>query len=109
MEAAMKKVVFLFAIIAFLGTVTFAQTQTAQVNKTQKRQAERIKQGAKSGELTKKETKVLVNEQKNIQKEKKMAKADGIVTPAEKKVIKKDQAKASKDIAKLKHNKKVRK
>jgi len=105
----MKKVVFLFVVISFLGTAAFAQTQTPKINKTQKHQVERIKDGAKSGELTKKETKALVNEQKQIQKEKKMAKADGVVTPAEKKVIKQDQAKASKDIAKLKHNKKVRK
>lgn len=100
----MKKALILTAAVLFLGTVTFAQTQTPQINKIQKKQVERIKEGAKSGELTKKETKTLLKEQKQVQKEKQLAKADGKVTPAEKKMIKKDQAKASKDIAKKKHN-----
>lgn len=102
----MKKALFIFAIISFLGTITFAQTQTPKINKTQKHQVEKIKDGVKSSELTKKEAKTLAAEQKYIRKEKAAAKADGIVTPAEKKEIAKDQAKASKDIAVKKHNNK---
>ncbi len=100
----MKKAFYIFAIIALGATISFAQTQTPQINKTQKKQITRIKQGAKSGELTKKETKNLMKEQKKIQKEKAAAKADGVVTKAERKKIKKDQAVASKKIWKKKHN-----
>jgi len=105
----MKNTLFIFASLLLIVSVTLAQTKTPQINKTRKNQVERIKDGVKSGELTKPETKVLAKEQKHIQKEKAAAKADGKVTKAEKKHIAKDQAKASKDIAKLKHNKKVRK
>ena len=45
-----------------------------------------------------------MKEQKKIQKEKAAAKADGVVTKAERKEIKKDQAVASKKIWKKKHN-----
>lgn len=100
----MKKALFIICAVSFLGTISFAQTQTPQINKTQKKQVERIKEGVKKGELTDKETKVLVKEQKHIQKEKVAAKADGKLTKAERKHIKKDQLKASKDIAEKKHN-----
>lgn len=100
----MKKISVIFVLALFLGTITFAQTQTPQINKTQKKQIERIKEGAKNGELTKKETKTLLKEQKYIQKEKKRAVKDGKVTKAEKTKIKEDQARASKNIAVKKHN-----
>lgn len=105
----MKNTTLLLALLILAGSVVFAQTKTPQINKTRKHQVERIKQGVKSGELTKQETKVLASGQKHIQKEKAAAKADGIVTPVEKKHIVKDQIKASKDIARLKHNKKEQK
>jgi hypothetical protein len=101
----MKNLIFAVIITIILSAPVLAQTQTPVINEKQKTQQERIKQGIKSGELTKKETKKLEAEQKAIQKDKKLAKADGKVTPVEKKTIIKDQNKASKDIYKLKHNK----
>ncbi len=105
----MKKRLFILTVLILIGSVTQAQTRTPQINKTGKKQIERIKQGVKNGELTKQETRVLAKEQKHIQKEKIAAKADGIVTKAEKKHIVKDQVKASKNIAQKKHNLRTRK
>ena len=79
-------------------------TKTPEINKRQMNQRARIRQGVKSGELTKAEARNLRQEQKTIQAEKKMAKADGKVTPAERAQIRKDQNKASKDIYRKKHN-----
>jgi uncharacterized membrane protein YebE (DUF533 family) len=104
MEASMKKALFIIIAVSFLGTISFAQTQSPQMNKTQKKQVERMKEGVNKGELTKNEAKVLVKEQKHIRKEKTAAKADGKLTKAERKHIKKDLAKATKDIAEKKHN-----
>jgi len=83
-------------------------TKTPIVNERQKLQHERIKEGVKSGELTKGEARKLHSEEKSIKAEKQMAKADGKVTPAERAKLRKDQNKASKDIYKLKHNAKTK-
>ena len=78
-------------------------------NQRQGNQKERIKQGVKSGELTKKETKQVVRQQRDIQRTKKAAKADGVVTKKEKAVINKKQNKASRNIRRKKNNGKSRK
>jgi hypothetical protein len=83
-------------------------TKTPVVTKRQMNQHQRIKQGVKSGELTKGEARKLHSEEKTIQAEKQMAKADGKVTPAERAKLRKDQNKASKDIYRLKHNAKTK-
>lgn len=82
--------------------------KTPVVNKRQVNQRARIRQGVKSGELTRGEAAKLRSEQRTIQAEKKMAKADGQVTPAERAKLRHDQNKASKDIYRKKHNEKTR-
>ena len=83
-------------------------TKTPVVKERQMNQKARIRQGVKSGELTKGEARHLRGEQKTIQAEKQMAKADGEVTPAERAKLRRDQNKASKDIYRLKHNNRER-
>ena len=97
---------FLFAsfIICALGI----SSANAQIRKTAKHQHSRIRQGVKSGELTKAETKNVVKDQKEIRKEVKDAKADGAVTGEEKKEIRQDQNQASRKIFRKKHNKRDR-
>ncbi len=99
------------SVVLAQETQTPAQTKekTPVINQRQKNQHARIKQGVKSGELTKGEARKLHNEEKTIQAEKQMAKVDGKVTPAERAKLRKDQNKASKDIYRLKHNDKTKK
>ena len=87
----------------------FAQTTKKKVNKRQVVQQKKINQGVKSGEITKKEAVQLQVQQKNINKTKKAAKADGVVTKKEKAIINHKQNKAAGNIAKKKHNAKDRK
>jgi hypothetical protein len=75
-----------------------------RITKRQLHQQERIKQGVKSGELTKGEAGKLEKQQAKIQHDKKVAKADGKVTPKERRKIRHEQNKASKDIKELKTN-----
>jgi len=89
------------------GVSVFAQT-SKPISKTQKLQKHRIKQGVKSGELTRVEAKKLNAQQRNIQKTKAVAKADGVVTKKERKIIKTKQAKASKAIYRQKHDGQIR-
>ena len=79
-------------------------TANAQVKPSTKNQHHRIKQGVKSGELTKAETKNVVKDQREIRQDVKEAKADGTVTGAERKDIRQDQRQASRKIYRKKHN-----
>jgi hypothetical protein len=103
----------LIAFGLFCGPAT-AQDQpvpakTPRVNHRQIHQQTRIKQGVKSGELTKGETSTLEKEQAKIQSDKKEAKSDGKVTPQERRHLRREQKKASRDIYRLKHNERVQK
>ncbi len=80
----------------------------AQIRKTAKHQHSRIKQGVRSGELTKAETKNLAKDQRVIHQDIKSAKADGSVTGEERKTIRQDQNQASRKIYRKKHNKRDR-
>ena len=98
----MKRTKFLSACIFLLIAATSAQAQT-----TQPAEQARIKQGVKSGELTKPEARKLEVQQRDIRQDKKAAKADGTVTAAEKSEINKDKKQASRNIYRKKHNAKT--
>lgn len=78
--------------------------RTPGVRGRERAQRARIAQGVQSGELTGQETKTLTQEEKSIRQEKRAARADGSVTPAERKALQQDQNKVSKDIYDAKHN-----
>lgn len=99
----MKTKLFLSAfILAF--AINSADAQTGK----QVRQHKRIKQGVKSGELTKAEAINLRKGQQEIRQEKREAKADGVVTPAEKKEIRQEQRQESRKIYRKKNNRRTR-
>lgn len=99
-----SKFLFATAIIFALGL----GTADAQIRKTNRNQNTRIKNGVKSGELTKAETKNILHDKKEIHQDVKAAKADGIVTPGEKKEIRQDQRQTSRKIYRKKHNERER-
>ena len=104
----LKTLLLGIALVTFCA-VGFSQTTKKKVNKRQVNQQQRINEGLRTGELTKKEAVQLEHQQKNIQQTKKAAKADGVVTKKEKAIINAKQNNASKNIAKKKHNAKDRK
>jgi uncharacterized membrane protein YebE (DUF533 family) len=97
----MKATVLTAAIV--LGAI-FNSADAQVVKQRAQNQHHRIKQGVKSGELTKKETVNLAKDQKEIRNEVKDAKSDGVVTKDERKDIKQDQRQASRKIYRKKHN-----
>ncbi|MEO6136329.1 MAG: hypothetical protein ABIP35_14315 [Ginsengibacter sp.] len=101
----MKTKFFLIAAIALGLGINNANAQVKQQAHTQH---QRIKNGVKSGELTKKEAKDLAGDQRELHKDVKLAKADGHVSKGEKKILKKEAKKNSKEIYRKKHNKKDR-
>jgi hypothetical protein len=98
------KTKLLFSAIILALAVSNADAQTGK----QVRQHKRIKQGVKSGEITKAEAINLRKGQQEIRQEKREAKADGVVTPAEKKEIRQDQRQESRKIFRKKHNGRTR-
>ncbi len=101
------KRILLFAAVLMLCASSMrvsAQTQTPVINKRQVHQQERIKEGVKSGQLTHREARRLEAKQRKIQADKMIAKADGKVTPAERRHIKREQNRASRHIYRAKHN-----
>ena len=99
------KIVFIGLFLLGFTFASTAQTKTPKVTDRQIHQQRRILKGAKNGELTKKEFKQLEKQQRSIHRTKKLAKADGKVTNKERALIHFRQNRASRNIAKKKHNK----
>ena len=105
----MKKEILIAGIILIASAgIINAQVATKTITSRQADQQARIANGIKNDELTRPEAAKLEREQKNIRIEKRMAKADGKVTPGERRIIKKDQNRASRDIYRQKHDAQVR-
>lgn len=101
----MKKFLFAAAILIIASTgLINAQSGTRSNTARQATQQARIGEGVKSGELTRTETARLEREQRRIQIEKRIAKADGTVTPAEKRFLRKEQKRSSRHIARQKND-----
>jgi hypothetical protein len=79
------------------------------IRKRSNNERERVTQGARSGELTKREAAKLRKEQKEIRKDVRVAKKDdGHIGPRERKHIRREQRKASRHIYRAKHNNRKR-
>lgn len=89
------------------GTPPSGTTKTPVINKRQRRQQRRINQGVKSGQLTAGEAARLKAREAKIQHDKKVAKSDGTVTPAERRKLRREENRTSRKIYKLKHNEKT--
>lgn len=78
------------------------------INRHQLRQNERIKQGVRSGELTRGETRQLAQEQRAIRQKERQYKSDGVLTRNERQDLRQDQKAASRDIYEQKHDAQTR-
>jgi hypothetical protein len=84
------------------------QTKTPVITKRQANQRARIRQGVRSGELTRGEAARLRAKERKIQAEKKAAKSDGTVTQGERRHLKREENRTSRQIYRLKHNNRER-
>ena len=91
-------------VSGFAAAKNTARPKTPVINEREHNQQERIRQGIKSGELTRRETVRLEKEEAKIRVNEKFAKSDGKVTPAERERLEKELNKASKDIHQQKHD-----
>ncbi|MGI4875188.1 MAG: hypothetical protein ACRYFX_28870 [Janthinobacterium lividum] len=96
----------LLVAAALLLVVTAAQAQTATlgINAREHNQRARIRQGVASGELTRTEAARMRGREAGLTAEKRAAKADGVVTPEERKDIRRTENKNSRAIHRQKHD-----
>lgn len=107
----MKKIMNAVMALMFVGAMGLSLSAEARggartpgANKRMHNQKKRIKEGVKSGQLTKDETKELAQDHKALRQEIKNDKSDGKVTKEERQQIQKDLNAESKKIYDLKHN-----
>ncbi len=100
----------LLTIMPAIAPITAqAQTKTPVARERQENQKDRIKEGIKDDDLTRREAARLKAEQAKIEADKLKAKADDKVTAAERAKIQREQNQASRNIAKQKNDKQERK
>ena len=107
----MKTLRVLLLVAAFAtvtATIASAHGATPRVDRREARQSERIREGVRSGELTRGETRQLVRGQVHVHRMEARAKADGVVTPGERRRLAHAQNHESRRIARLKHNDRTR-
>lgn len=97
-----------FLLVTTLLIAIGVSNANAQVKAREKNQHARIRQGVKSGELTKAEAANLAHKEKDVRQDILQAKSDGVVTPVERKEIRQDQRQASRAIYRKKHNNRER-
>jgi hypothetical protein len=97
----------LIAALAFTS-IAEAQTRTPVINQRQRNQEHRIRQGVRSGELTKNEARHLRADERHIRNDKRMAKANGHVSRAERRHLRRDENRTNRAIYRAKHNRRVR-
>jgi len=102
-----NKLVTAILVSAFALPVFAQGTATPNINKTQQQQNSRIVDGVRSGALTPQEGQNLQRREAKIDANKHAAKADGVVTRAERHKLKHQQANASRAIYRKKHNKRT--
>lgn len=77
---------------------------TAEAQARQRVQRHRIKQGIRSGELTRAETRTLAVRKMHARRNIRRVAADGVITRRERKEIRRDQRRTSRAIFRKKHN-----
>ena len=100
----MRQAATVLIITAIIGFIFADAAMAGRIGRRQVRQHERIRQGVNSGQLTCRETRMLMREQRRIQKAKIRAFHDGELTPRERLRIEKKLDVASRHIYRLKHN-----
>ena len=108
MQSIVRMAAVKMAVLAALTCMAAAQADAGVrdpgVNARQHNQRERIQQGVRSGELTRKETRHVAEDQRDIRQLERGYKSDGKLTGAERRDLTHEQNQASRDIYKQKHD-----
>jgi len=103
-QLAARSTLVTAALLLLISSSTWAQTADPRINARQAHQKDRITQGVASGELTRRETLRLADEQRAIKAQERRYKSDGVLTATERAKLKHAQNRASRNIAAQKHD-----
>ena len=104
----MKAALIVAPLLLLAAKLPAAQAQALRPAASQPVERARIRQGVRSGELTPIEAARLHAREANITATKQAARADGVVTPAERQVVRREERRTSRAIYRQKHNGQVR-
>ena len=100
----MKTTALLLATVTLLLTTASAQAQVAPRRPDQAR----IRQGVRSGQLTRAEAARAQAQQADARQARQAARADGVVTPAERQVVRREERQADRVLYRQKHDAQTR-
>ncbi len=101
----MKMIVLAASALTLCASgMAYAQAEAPRIDQRQANQEKRIDQGVASGQLTEREANRLNKQQEHINKLEGKAKSDGVVTKKERARIEHAQDRASRNIAREKHD-----
>lgn len=104
----MRQLLFALGVFGMTVGTAYAQADTPVIDQRQANQEKRIDQGIASGQLNQREANRLDRQQDRIDRMENKAKADGVVTNKERARIGAAQNRASKNIAREKHDRQGR-
>ena len=95
-------------IKSIIAVVIFSCAISAASAQTLRRDNARIRQGVRSGELTRPEQARLKGKERDVRRDERAARADGVVTPAEHREIRRDKKNLNRSIYRQKHDAQTR-
>ena len=104
----MKKTAAILTIAAVIGAAGAGSAWAGRISERQANQHRRISHGIFSGSLTRQEARFLMKEQRRIRQARHRAWADGHLSRNERYRLEKYQDRASRNIYRLKHNRRNR-
>jgi opacity protein-like surface antigen len=100
----MKQMLLAVSALVVMAGIPFAQAETPVIDQRQVNQEQRIDQGIASGQLNERESNRLNKQQEHVNKMEDRAKSDGVMTKKERARIGAAQDRASRHIAREKHD-----
>lgn len=99
-----KSLILIATLSIAAASVAQAGTRDPRINARQHAQHDRIRQGVRSGELTRQETRQVADEQRDIRQLERAYKSDGTLSRTERRDLAHEQNQASRDIYQQKHD-----
>jgi opacity protein-like surface antigen len=100
----MKQILFAVSALVLMTGISYAEAETPVIDQRQTNQEQRIDQGIASGQLNEREANRLNKQQEHVNKMEDRAKSDGVMTKKERARIGAAQNRASRHIAREKHD-----
>ena len=100
----MKQMLLAVSALVLMAGIPCAQAETPVIDERQANQEQRIDQGIASGQLNEREANRLNKQQEHVNKMEDRAKSDGVMTKKERARIGAAQDRASRHIAREKHD-----